>query len=259
MTVLALVLSLIYLNIAEADGSDMGRVVVLSDPVGLEVLLDGQSSGRTPLEIEVDSAGKHSVLVRHPLDRNWPARDMEFKIEVEPFSSDTVFARFDGILFVNSGPSPTEVYLDGDKVGETPILIRGLNPGSHMLESLTAGYGVGRRDSLEFDISPGEFKRISLPHTAPASMSSPEQDKGLWLGHNGKLAFSSALIAVSSGVGAYFAKKTADRNYERYLNSGDPEKMNHYFKRAERYDRIASGMWALSEIGLVVTFYFAIF
>jgi len=258
LVVSAFLLALACPEVTSADAPDAGRVVVLSDPRGLEVFVDGRSSGRTPLELGIPAPGRHTIRVRHPLERNWPARDMKFEVDVEAGACDTVFAKFGGILFVDSGPSPVEVYLDGRRAGETPILLRGLSPGPHTLRSSVPGYSTWK-DSLSLTISPGEFRRISLPHVAPARQDLGGQGRGGWLGRSRTLTISSAVIAISSGVGAYLAKKAADRAYESYLRSGNPEKMDLYFRRAERYDRIASGMWMLSEIGFVATFYFAIF
>ena len=63
-------------------------------------------------------------------------------------------------LFINTVPLHARVLLDGKELADaTPLLIRGLSPGRHLLSVLKEGFV---EQNLEFDISQNEVKAINL-------------------------------------------------------------------------------------------------
>jgi hypothetical protein len=72
--------------------------------------------------------------------------------------------------------------------------------------------------------------------------------KGLYLG---------AALAVVGGGLAWWSKKEADDAYDHYLHSASAQRQASQIDRAERFDRIAGGAFALMEAGVVLSVYFS--
>ena len=71
--------------------------------------------------------------------------------------------------------------------------------------------------------------------------------------------YASAILAVGSGLVAYWAKREADDAYQAYLGAASVRRQRKLFRRAERYDRIAGAAFLGMEAGLAITIYLAVF
>ncbi|HMA62610.1 MAG TPA: hypothetical protein VKP78_08170 [bacterium] len=58
-------------------------------------------------------------------------------------------------------------------------------------------------------------------------------------------------LMLSFGALSYYLDQEADDNYSRYLETGDLNKMDDYYKKAKRYDRLKG----ISYIGVEVGFF----
>ncbi len=121
--------------------SKVGTLVVGCRPVA-EVFLDGKKVGMTPLVLKQVPVGRRRVEVR--------AYGGSRGKEVEIKGRTTTRVRFDlygGILAVNATPW-AELYFDGRKVGNTPMLLKNLPLGTHRITLRRAGYQPVSRDVL---------------------------------------------------------------------------------------------------------------
>lgn len=71
--------------------------------------------------------------------------------------------------------------------------------------------------------------------------------------------YASAILAVGSGLLAYWSKREADGAYAGYLAAASVRRQRRLFQRAERYDRIAGAAFLGMEAGLAITIYLALF
>lgn len=124
-----------------------GRLVVRSTPSGAQVRVDGRVRGRTPLVL-----------------RDMPLRVVRVTVEREGFKSDerrvalsaaqptvSVDARLDstappapvattGALVIESRPSGATVFVDGRRMGTTPMSLPDASPGTHRIRLEMAGF-----------------------------------------------------------------------------------------------------------------------
>jgi hypothetical protein len=124
------------LPIATADSSaDPGpiasraRLTIKSAPSGAQILLDGVLLDRvTPATVEVSSGEPHIVELRAEDHESWTERELV----LGPGENLTTFHRLEPLraqLEVTTSPSGATVFLDGKRLGETPLVRADLTPG----------------------------------------------------------------------------------------------------------------------------------
>ena len=147
-----------------------GALRVATDPAGATISVDGRERGAAPLEVEDLAPGEHAVVARAA--RHAPARE---RVVVEPGRTASVELRLRAreavaprpapapppqraVLVVNTQPW-SNVTLDGELLGTTPIRGREIAPGAHqvVLENPLKGY----RKVVRFRVKPGQRKLIS--------------------------------------------------------------------------------------------------
>jgi hypothetical protein len=108
-----------------------GKVSVSTDPAGAKVLIDGREAGSSPMEIDKVARGKHTVTVLKP---GFATREKEIELEYGDELSLFLRLKVKVVVFsVFSFPSGAEVFIDGKKVGTTPLKLKNITPGQHKL------------------------------------------------------------------------------------------------------------------------------
>jgi hypothetical protein len=108
---------------------------VTSEPVGADVVLDGNLRGRTPLRIDVP-ARSHELLMRLA---GWP--DQRQSVVVEARRENTArFVFANGSVKITSAPGGATVATNGRELGQTPLVIEEVKPGAVSYELRLAGY-----------------------------------------------------------------------------------------------------------------------
>ncbi len=67
-----------------------------------------------------------------------------------------------------------------------------------------------------------------------------------------KISWACLGAAVLCGGASMYCKSEADGHYERYLRAGSPEKMNHYYDQARRFDRYAAVAYGGFQVSFVL-------
>ena len=111
---------------------------ITSEPNGAEVFVDGKSSGRAPLRLDLP-ARVHD-LVAH-LD-GWP--DEQQKIDVNAQRENAAhFVFANGSVKITSAPGGATVIANGKDLGQTPLVIEEVKPGDVTYELRLSGYKPG--------------------------------------------------------------------------------------------------------------------
>jgi hypothetical protein len=118
-------------------GGQTGTVAIETDPAGLEVEVDGQSVGRSPVELTLAEGTRSVVLKQGTLTRS---------VAVKVTRGETVRHRFEfvspappavtsstGTLQVTSEPTRGSLVVDGVTRGVTPLTLPDLAAGPHSL------------------------------------------------------------------------------------------------------------------------------
>ncbi len=115
-----------------------GMLSVFTTPSGATIYINGKKQGRSDTSIEL-TGGSYKVEVKkadyRPLKRKvtvQPGRTARLDLTLE----ETIQTK----LSVKTKPSKVIIYLDGEKVGQTPFMIKKLEPGIHFLGLSRKGY-----------------------------------------------------------------------------------------------------------------------
>ena len=145
-----------------------------SSPNRAGVIVNGEWRGRTPLTIERLTLGTHTVRVvedgyeaetrRVSLDGRVPATTISVRLgriaRARPPAPPAAPrpAATTGGLYLQSRPSGARVFVDGQFVGTTPLLIAELAPGAHAIRVEYPGH---RQWTTTAMIAAGQRTRIS--------------------------------------------------------------------------------------------------
>jgi eukaryotic-like serine/threonine-protein kinase len=111
---------------------------ITSEPNGAEVFVDGKSSGRTPLRLDLPA--RVHELVAH-LD-GWP--DEQQKIDVNAQRENVAhFVFANGSVKITSAPGGATVIANGKDLGQTPLVVEEVRPGDVTYELRQTGYKSG--------------------------------------------------------------------------------------------------------------------
>ena len=128
-----------------------GRLLVRSSPPGALVDVNGAPRGTTPLALSEIPYGSYTLRVSRP---GYVSQVHELSISAgQPVGAVSVGlmpaapgaaspARAAGSVFVESRPPAAQVFLDGERVGRTPVLLSDVGAGLHEIRIQRDGYRV---------------------------------------------------------------------------------------------------------------------
>jgi TolB-like protein len=110
----------------------LGSLHVVSDPVGARVFIDDRDMGLAPLVLENMEKGAYRVSMQ--LDNYMPWNG---SVAVEPGQTAelrTALLVIPGRLLVQSEPKGADVFMAGNRVGVTPLLVDNVRPGTYSID-----------------------------------------------------------------------------------------------------------------------------
>jgi len=108
---------------------------ITSEPTGAQILVDGKSRGRTPLQLELP-ARAHDLTAHLS---GWP--DEQQKIDIAPQRENAAnFIFANGSVKITSAPGGASVTANGKQLGQTPLVIEEVKPGEVTYELQLSGY-----------------------------------------------------------------------------------------------------------------------
>jgi hypothetical protein len=126
-----------------------GTLRIISSDQEIEVFVDGEDKGRTPIEIKDVKPGNHIVEGRKPKFKSqeqsvrMAAGDQAvIALKLEPVVED----RPKAVLKVQSRVPDAEVFLDGSSLGKAPVERSDLDPGKHYVVVRKDGYAEFKRE-----------------------------------------------------------------------------------------------------------------
>jgi hypothetical protein len=175
-----------------------GKLSITSDPPGAAVYLNNQLKGKTPLEIAQLASGDYSIKLTkelyHPYEEKFTVTDGSDSRR--PITLSPAF----GTLSVESTPTGTEVYLDGQLKGVSPITVFDLPSGEYRLS-----VQMSLHETLETEvmIADGRINQQSIV-LAPrfGTLNITGSPKGAVVRGNGKRIGMLPLINHHIGTGS---------------------------------------------------------
>jgi len=134
---------------AAAEEPRPARLAIDTRPSNLEILIDGERRGITPLTLSV-SPGDHNLTIRNgSQERVVPlslvaGADVTQYFELQPAEPPAV----SGKLAVATDPPGARVFVDGQLRGTSPITMDGLRPAEHRVSVATANGSAERTVSV---------------------------------------------------------------------------------------------------------------
>ncbi|WFB35646.1 PEGA domain-containing protein [Kiritimatiellota bacterium B12222] len=123
--------------------SNAGVLVVLSNPTGATVFVDGRNEGTTPLSLDQIAKGQRDVLLQYP--GHEPYRQNVLIAASDTTRIDATLTPLPGGLSVISIPGKARVYVDGEFTGEAPVTLKNLAPGAHNIRVESRGHAEESR------------------------------------------------------------------------------------------------------------------
>lgn len=187
-------------SVAPAAATLTGKATLNSRPSGVAVLIDGVARGVTPIELDLP-AGPHEVVFHGESGE----RKLTITVEKNTRVSENVDMPVAGVaasgeIDVTSDPTGARVTVDDNIAGRTPLKLKNLAPGQHVLELSQGTNTVTRVVELAAGTSANVF--VSLAGAGAASgtfaVDSPVE---LRLIENGQLLglSGSAPLTLSAG------------------------------------------------------------
>jgi len=139
---------------------DSGKIEVISEPAGAEVMVNGIVRGKTP--VTVTDVPKGRATVRFRLDG--------FSEEIRELSMNAgdsqtlsiVMKGLPGTLSLTSVPPGARFYVNGNAAGQSPVVMPNLSPGEYDVRAELEGYGtLARKIALKNGMSAREEFRLS--------------------------------------------------------------------------------------------------
>jgi hypothetical protein len=137
------------------EKSQNARLRLVTPVPDAEVFIDGASVGHAPVDRNDLQAGKHYVVVRA---RGYAEWKREVNLEAGSTTPLTADLSASGTVKVISNVPAADVFLDGQKVGVTPITLPNLPAGDHFIEVKKLGYQEGAK--LAFHLDGGQEKLL---------------------------------------------------------------------------------------------------
>lgn len=175
-------------------------------------------------------------------------------------SADSTGATSPARLFISSDADSSEVYIDGNLAGVTPLAMDSLAAGAHTLLVLSknpASWFV-KKDSVSVILVPGELRHLRFSMLSPLRLRParlPEispllGDAGQQNGRTLAI-FASGGVTVAAGVVAAYYKTAADDRNEAYLSTGNSALLDE----RRRFDTIAGIALVAMQVGFAVFSY----
>jgi hypothetical protein len=223
-----------------------GKLVVTAS-LPARVLIDGKDRGGLPLQLSLP-IGAHRIEVRGAdgLRRQLarivvgPGQTTQHQALLEPVT---------GRLSVHSTPAGAEVYVDGERVGRTPLAGLELPAGPHAVTLLLAGHAphVGRVKV--------EAERSTSLRTSLASTGEVRSRRRIWTW----IAAAGAAAALGVGVGLGVASNADFQSYETRCGSSSLGPCGDLRESIRTRDLAANSLFGAAgalAIGSALLFYF---
>ena len=150
------VLASLALYLTGAVGGGGLGIKVESEPSGASVLVNGHVAGATPVTIKGLSNGSYDVRLEKA-----EYAPVSLRVEVSGSAAKRIHEKLKpvarGALIVNIKPAGSEVLVDGELAGHTPLQITGIEAGPHELMVRKTNFSTY---SHRVQITPGETSKF---------------------------------------------------------------------------------------------------
>lgn len=236
----------------QAIQENHGNLVLLTRHHGLTVKVDGELAGYTPLEALTLTPGLHKIQVANPFQSNWLDQDWFANVQIQANDTLKIKVIFKKSYSVNSTPYGAQVYFKNKYLGETPLFFTLNEDETGELKLSKMGFRdttlvIGKTEQRFFKIQLEPIKRFKGILTSKGKMERRPKSR--------KLMYASLAVSAVSGALALYFRDQGNENFNRYLQTGNPELMDRYFNNAKKFDRLAAISFGVFQVSFILSFY----
>jgi hypothetical protein len=233
--------------------STLGWIELQCKFPNLDVYLDNTHIGKTPLQKHPLSLGEHTIQVKSPEPLNWLSRDWIDTVCINTGEILILTAQFNHTCWIGSTPSGAHIYSGEHLIGKTPTAVTISDTAIRCLTLKHPGY---HPQTVDWTVQASRIIHIVLEKSNTCGKVKPENNLSLdskkyWM-------IGSSILAIASGIAGYHYKERAEKAYQAYLQSGNPEQMNRYFDDSKRYDICSGILYGIGEVCVGITIYLGI-
>lgn len=169
------------------------------------------------------------------------------------YSQDSTDALLMNYNYINSIPQNAAVYVNGTFTGNTPLFfLWGDSTRSNEVNIMLEGFSAEK-----FNVAPGEKvnKTFTLSPTGKTKLlNQVKQDRSTYFAKPRKVVpiVLTGLVALGSGAAAFYYKKLASDNREKYELEGDQDALD----KKGKYDVLSGVSLVVFQIGFGALMYY---
>ncbi|MCI0514095.1 hypothetical protein L0128_12840 [candidate division KSB1 bacterium] len=224
----------------------------------LDIFLDELFWGVTPLPPRSIPPGTHLLKARPHHRTLWRRDDWTVKFQINAAESLHFTIPKLGQYWVNSTPFDASVSYQDSILGATPIFISLPLAVAPVIRITKSGY---QDYTLQLDEKIPVYQiQLQPVSESRAVMTSPLPSKARpKLTFRKKLARAALCTSILSGLTTIYLREAADEQYQRYLNTGDPDQMEKFYNQSRHLDTLTGISYTVFQINFVTSLYLLLF
>lgn len=233
--------------------STLSGIKIQCEFPNLNVYLDNACIGQTPLPRYPLLPGKHTLNVQNPDPLNWLSRDWVDTICVHAGETRIIAVQFKHTYWIGSTPAGAHIYSGKNLIGKTSAAVTLPDTAVRYLTLEHAGY---RPFTIDLTARVSSIIHVVLEKNSTCGTIEPENRFSL--GSKKYWMIGSSILALASGIAGYHYKDRAEKAYQAYLKSGNPEQMDRHFDDSKRFDIYSGILYGIGEVCIGITIYIGI-
>jgi TolB-like protein len=199
-----------------------GSIRIESEPSGAEVVINGQKMGATPYSLDNIAQGGYNIELQA---ENFKPFRQTMKIQSGQLSElKAVMEVIPGQLFVQSSPATAKVFMSGDFMGNTPLLLENIRPGTAPITVKLPGYSDYQEDAKVLPGKKTEMSANMIRQTGKLTIVSPQHGLSVQIEGESKMSFEAPFHKQTLNAGKYQVTISKPQYYNAvYSISIDPD------------------------------------
>ncbi len=150
-----------------------GAISVITKPEGAKVYLDSSLIGETPLRQDEVSAGQYKIIIKK---KGYEVIEGEITVKDKVMTNiEYALLESTGILNIISEPSQADVSFDSEPVGKSPVKIKNVSGGSHIVKVSKKYYDDFEKETV---FNKGEEKGLNITLKKRLALLGPITEAG---------------------------------------------------------------------------------
>lgn len=197
------------------------------------------------------TSGNYNIHAYDRSNLSWQNRGYGRNVSLEPNQHTIVDFISEASILISSVPTACQVLFNDEIIGETPLTL--VSPSETALQISLKKEGFEPR---QFMLLPGKTSHILSLNPISALPNQEVFREGIDKDQFRWNREGLVITTLATSWLAFFLKREADKNYDKYLRAADPDRLSTYYDRTRTFDRYAEITVGVSILSLGTYFYF---